>query len=35
VKGTPTLFINGRRYRGKVEAQAIVAAAEAAMRGAD
>jgi len=31
VKGTPTLFINGCRYRGKIEAGEIVRAAEAAM----
>ena len=30
VKKTPTLFINGRRYDGPVDAQAIVAASESA-----
>jgi protein-disulfide isomerase len=29
VKGTPTLFINGKRYNGPIEAKAIVAAAAA------
>jgi len=32
VHKTPTLFINGRRYDGPVEADAIAAAAEAALR---
>jgi len=32
VHKTPTLFINGRRYDGPVEADAIVAAAEVALR---
>jgi protein-disulfide isomerase len=30
VKGTPTLFINGRKYQGKVAAKAIVEAVTAA-----
>jgi protein-disulfide isomerase len=30
VNKTPTLFINGRRYEGPVEADAVVAAAQAA-----
>jgi protein-disulfide isomerase len=34
VRGTPTLFINGRRYEGAVEAAAIVGAAEEGLRGA-
>ena len=34
VTKTPTLFINGRRYDGPVEAAAIVAAAEEAAKGA-
>jgi len=29
-KGTPTLFINGKRYEGRIEAKAIVAATQTA-----
>jgi len=32
VKGTPTLFMNGRRYDGPVNAKAIIAATETAAR---
>lgn len=32
VKGTPTLFINGRKYQGKIEAKAIIAACEKASK---
>ncbi len=33
VRGTPTFFMNGRRYEGKVELEAMIAAIEAAARG--
>ena len=32
VKGTPTFFINGRRYRGKIEVEPMTAAIEAAAK---
>jgi protein-disulfide isomerase len=31
VKGTPTLFMNGRRYDGPINAKAIIAASESAL----